>query len=485
MTPRMQVSLALAALGCSASALSAQAPDRSRPPDLGPPPALSLPPIARETLPNGLTLYFMAKRDVPLVQVNVVVRAGQVHDPGDRPGLASLTAAMLDEGAGSRNALELADAVDHLGASLSVGGGVHETTVSLHTPVTRLEAALELLADVVLRPGFDGEELERQRRQRLTSMAQWHDEARMIAQVAYSAALYGAGHPYGRVATGTPASVQAMTVDDLRRFHATYFVPNNAAVIVVGDVNLEDIRPLLERLFGAWRSGTVPAYHAPDAPSGRRQVILVDKPGAAQSEIRIGVVGVSRDTPDYYALNVMNTVLGGSFASRLNQTLREEKQYTYGARSGFSFGPLAGPFTASAAVQTAVTDSALFYFLRELNGIRESVPEEEMDRGRNYAALRFPAAFQAVAQIAAQLEDLYLYGLPLDYFNGYVQRLLGVTRADVRRVARQYVVPARMTVVVVGDRSKVEAGIRALRLGDLTVKSIQDVLGPVPVVGTR
>jgi zinc protease len=209
----------------------------------------------------------------------------------------------------------------------------------------------------------------------------------------------------------------------------------------------------------------------------------VDKPGAAQSEIRIGLVGVDRTTPDHDALTVMNTVLGGSFASRLNQRLREEKQYTYGARSGFTFGPMAGPFTASAAVQTAVTDSAVYYFMRELNGIREPVPQDELERGRNYVALRLPAGFQAVAQIAGQLEDLYLYDLPLDYYDGIVQGLLGVTRADVRRVARQYIVPGRMTIVVVGDRAKVEAGIRALGLGEVTVKSIQDVLGPVPVVG--
>jgi len=485
MPTRIRISLALAVLGLSAGALRAQAPDRSRPPDLGPAPTLTLPPVTKETLSNGLTIYFMPRHDVPLVQVNVVVRAGQVLDPDDRPGLAGLTAAMLDEGAGSRDALALADAVDHLGASLFVGGGLHETTVALHTPAARLDAALELLADVVLRPRFDGEELERQRRQRLTAMAQWHDEARIIAQVAYGQALYGPSHPYGRVAAGTPASLQAMTADELRRFHATCFVPNNAAVIVVGDVSLEDLKPRLERLFGAWGRGTVPAAPAPEPPSSRRQVILVDKPGAAQSEIRIGLVGPGRTTPDFYALNVMNTILGGSFASRLNQRLREEKQYTYGARSGFQFGPWPGPFTASAAVQTAVTDSALFYFLRELNGIRESVPEEELSRGRNYAALRFPAGFQAVAQIAGRLEDLYVYDLPLDYYNGYVQGLLGVTRADVRRVARQYVVPARMTIVVVGDRSRIEAGIRALGLGDLTVRSIQDVLGPVPVVGTE
>jgi len=476
---------AFAVLTVSGSMLAAQVPDRSHPPELGPPPTLTLPPITKKTLPNGLTLLYMPKREVPLVQINVVVRVGQVNDPDDGLGLASMTAAMLDEGAGSRDALQLADAVDFLGASLSVRGGTEETTIALHTPLAKLDQALPLLADVVLRPRFDADELDRQRKQRLTALAQEHDEARAIAQVAFSDALYGKGHPLGRQAIGTAASLQAMTADDLRQFHGTYFVPNNAAVIVVGDVSLEDIEPRLARLFGEWQQGTVPTMRAPKAPASRRQVILVDKPGAAQSEIRIGLVGVDRMTPDFYPLVVMNTVLGASFTSRLNQTLREEKQYTYGAGSGFAFGHLAGPFVASAGVQTAVTDSALFYFMKELNGIRQPVPADELSRARNYVALRFPTAFQTVSRIAGQLEDLYVYDLPLDYFNGYVQGMLAVTQADVRRVAQKYIVPDRMTIVVVGDRSKVEAGIRALNLGDLTVKSVEDVLGPVPVVGSE
>lgn len=482
---RTVIRMALVALGAAAGALPAQVPDRTRPPEPGPAPTLTLPPITRGVLPNGLTLIYMHKPDVPLVQVNVVVRAGQIHDPADRPGLASMTAAMLDEGAGGRDALALADAVDYLGASLSVQGGAHETTVALHVPVAQLDAALELLADVVLRPRFDGDELERQRRQRLTSMAQWHDEARAIVQVAYNAALYGSAHPYGRMSAGTPASVNAMTVADLRGFHGTYVVPNNAAVIVVGDVTLDEIRPRIERLFGAWERGTVPGVDAPSPPRSSRQVLLVDKPGAAQSEIQIGLVGVPRNTPDYYAIVVMNTILGGSFSSRLNQKLREEKQYTYGARSSFAFGLLRGPFTASASVQTAVTDSALVEFFRELNGIRQQVPEEEVRRARNYVALRFPGGFQAVSQIAGRLEDLYLYDLSPDYFNGYVQGVLAVTGDDVRRVARRYVTPDRMTIVVVGDRSEVESGIRALKFGNLEIRSIVDVLGPPPVVGSE
>jgi predicted Zn-dependent peptidase len=283
---------------------------------------------------------------------------------------------------------------------------------------------------------------------------------------------------------GTPDGVTALSVADLQAFHGTRFVPNNAAVVVVGDVDLAQIRPRLEQLFGGWQRGTLPEYRAPAVPSGGRAVVLVDKPGAAQSEIRIGMVGVDRRTPDYYALVVMNTILGGSFTSRLNQKLREEKQYTYGANSSFAFGQLPGPFMAGAGVQTAVTDSALVEFLNELNGIRQPVPEDEVVRARNFVALRFPGRFQAVSQIAGALEEQFLYDLPADYFNTYVQRILAVTPADVQRVARKYVTPDRMKIVVVGDKSRVEAGMRKLGLGTLRVLSIQELLGPPPVVGT-
>ena len=479
MNPTLRGAAPLVALACGLAAPAvAQAPDRSTPPRLGPPPALTLPAIERATLANGLTVLYMPKREVPLVQINVVLKVGQADDPADRPGLASMTAAMLDEGAGERTALELSDEVEFLGASLFAGGDDHSTTVALHVPRAKLEAALPLLADVVLRPRFDGAELERQRTERLTTMTQWRDEPRAIAQAEYIRALYGDRHPYGRMALGTPASVASMTVEHLRAFHRTWFVPGNAAVIVVGDVALAEIRPMLERAFGGWTGGVVPARATPPAPqTGRRRVILVDKPGAAQSEIRIGMPAVSRETPDYDALVAMNTVLGGSFTSRLNQKLREEKQYTYGARSGFDFGKYPGPFTAQAAVQTDVTDSALVEFMRELRGIREPVPEDELARARNYAALRFPARFQSVASIANQLEELYVYDLPADYYNGYVQRLLAVSQADARRVARRYIDPDRFTVVVVGDRASIEQGIRALNLGPVEVLTVEDVFG--------
>jgi len=415
----------------------------------------------------------------------VVVKAGSILDPPDRLGLASMTAAMLDEGAGDRDALAFADAIEYLGASIRVSGDLHSTTISLHTPVAKLDESLALLADVVLRPAFAAEELDRQRRQRLTALVQWRDEPRALAQVIYDRTLYGDRHPYGRSSFGTAQALQAMRVDDLRRFHERYFVSSNAAIVVVGDIGREDAMARTQRAFGQWRPGEVAEQRVPEARQvARREVILVDKPGAAQSEIRIGRIGAPRNTEDYYALIVMNTILGGSFASRLNQKLREEKQYTYGARSSFSFRPSAGPFTAGAGVQTAVTDSSLVEFMRELNGIIESVTDEEMTRARNYVALRFPQGLEAVSQIAGGLELLYQYDLPADYFNTYVPTILRVTKDDVMRVARAYIDPARVAVIVVGDRAVIEQGVRALNLGPLRILSVEDVLGPAPQIGS-
>jgi predicted Zn-dependent peptidase len=301
--------------------------------------------------------------------------------------------------------------------------------------------------------------------------------------VEFDRVLYGDAHPYGRPGIGTAASLAAFTVEDLKTFYQRWYRPNNAALIVVGDMTASTILPKLEAMFAAWPSAAVPEPRWPKAePSERREVYLVDKPSAAQSEIRVGRIGVSRDTEDYYALVVMNTILGGSFTSRLNQNLREEHGYSYGARSFFDFEILPGPFTAGAAVQTAVTDSALAETMKELRRIREPVSDEEMERARNFVALRFPERFQTVARIAAQLADLELYSLPDDYFNTYVDRILGVTRDEVQRVAREYIDPDHMAIVIVGDREVIERGVRGLDLGAVHVLSVEDVLGKPPVI---
>lgn len=476
MRPMILCLLAIAAAG----PLAAQQPDRSTPPQLGEPPTLSLPPIQEFPLGNGLRVMLMEKHQVPVVQVTVVVGAGTADDPADRVGLASMVGDMLDEGAGDRDALALADAIDFLGARLSTGAGTSTTTASLYVAVDKLAEALPLLADVVLRPTFSAAELERKRASRLTSLLQAFDEPRTIASVLFARALYGE-HPYGNTPLGTATSIHALRVDDLRRFHADHFTADNATIIVVGDVTREGIVAQLERAFGGWAAGSVSRGNLPAVPPvAERQILLVDKPGAPQSEIRIGRIAAPRLTDDYFTLQVLNTVLGGSFTSRLNQNLREDKGWTYGAGSSFSFRPLAGPFLASSAVQTDVTADALQEFFTEFDAIRQPVPTEELSRAKNYEALGFPAAFQSVRGIAGSLEEIAQYDLPRDYLNRYVDRILAVTQRDVQDAARRFITPDRFVVVVVGDREQIEPGIQALNLGPVRVLSVEDVLGEKP-----
>jgi predicted Zn-dependent peptidase len=463
--------------------LAAQRDDRPKQPKLGPPPVLKLAPIQHFTLSNGLGVTLVEKHEVPLVQVEVVVRTGSAMDPAGKSGLASMTAAMLEEGAGTRNALEFADAIDFLGASISAYAGQHTSGAILHTPLSKLDSSLALLSDVVLRPKFPPEELERNRKERLTTLSQWHDQPRAIASVLFSKTLYGDSHPYGIPSMGNEKSLRSMTADDLRSFHAAYFRPNNGYIVVSGDVKGAEILAKLEQLFGRWDQAPVAQPSIPKAEQvQKRQIYLADKPGAAQSEIRIGRIGVARMTEDYFPLLVMNTILGGAFTSRLNQNLREEHGYSYGAGSFFDFRPTAGPFMAYAAVQTDVTDKALVEFMKELKGILAPVPEEELARAKNNIALSYPRDFQSVAEIAGQLADLQMYGLPDDYFNNYIQKVLSVTADDVQRVAKKYLDPEKVAIIIVGDRAVVEKGLLETHIAPIQAYTIDEILGPAPVV---
>lgn len=461
-----------------------QKPDRSKPPELGPPPTLRLPAIQHFALSNGLSVVLMEKHQVPIVEVDLLVKAGTAMDPAGKRGLASMNAAMMEEGAGDRDALAFADAVDVLGANLSVASGMHTTTVSLFTPLSKLDSALALFADAALRPRFPAEELERKRIERLTTLLQWHDEPRAIASTLFSNVLFGKNHPYGPPVMGDEASIRSFTVDDLKSFHGTFFHPDNATLIVAGDVEPVLLLPKLESLFGNWGAGvTRPVVSWPATPQVEaRKVYLVDKPGAAQSVIRIGCIGVARTTDDFYSIVVMNTILGGSFTSRLNNNLREEHGYTYGAGSRFNFLPHPGSFVAFADVHTAVTDKALTEFMKELTNI-PTISDDELKRAKDYVALSYPSDFQSVSSIAGRLGDLVVYNLPDGYFNAYTNNILAVTRGDAERVAKKYIDPGKVAIVVVGDMSRVEPSIRALNLGPIEKMTIDEVLGAKPVLG--
>ena len=461
----------------------AQAPDRTKPPELGAPPTMKLPAIQHLKLSNGIPVVLMEKHQVPLVQVELIVKAGSINDPKDKVGLANMTAAMMEEGAGTRNSLELADAIDFLGANISAFSSWHTSGVAMFTPLSKLDDALQLFGDIALKPMFPKEELERNRKERLTTLMQWHDEPRSIASVQFSRTIFGKDHPYGRGSMGTEKSIRSFTVDDLKKFHQTYFCSNNAQIIVVGDVTADLILPTLETLFGKWKSGTVETGSVANVEQVKeRTIYLIDKPDAPQSEIRIGRVGAERMTEDYYAFKVMNTILGGSFTSRLNQNLREKHGYTYGASSNFDFRVNPGPFLAGSAVQSAITDSALIEFMNELKGILETVPDEELNRAKNYLTLRYPESFQSVGQIANQLAEVVNYNLPDDYFNNYAKNILAVTKEDVQRVSKKYVDPEKIAIIIVGDKKQIEDKIKGLKLGTIHNLSIDEVLGKAPKV---
>jgi predicted Zn-dependent peptidase len=418
--------------------------------------------------------------------MKLILHAGAMMDPPGKAGAASMTASLLTGGAGSRDALELSDAIEYLGASLSGVAGNHTSAISLFTPRARLDSALRLMADVVLRPLFPTTELCREKQQRLTTLIQWRDDPRAIASVLLHRELYGPDHPYGRTSFGDEQGIVGMTTDDLRRFHQSFYRPNNAGLIVVGDITADSLLPKLEAVFGGWQEELIPeSSPSSEGRGGRRRVLLVDRPGSAQTRIQIGQIGAARLTEDYYSLTVLNTILGGSFTSRLNRNLREEHGYTYGAGSRFDFRPLPGPFYAAASVQSDATDSALVEFLNELTAIGGPVPEDELARAKNYVALRFPAGFQSVTNIANQLDDLLVYDLPDDYFNAYAPRILSVTADDVHRAANAYIDPDRLLIVLVGDGARIEESVRALNIGPVENLTIEDVLGPLPDLEVR
>jgi zinc protease len=438
--------------------------DRAAPPVPGAPDPLVLPELTRFTLACGAHVALVERHDLPLVAVELLVPGGASAVPAARAGLASLTADMLDEGAGDRSAVALALELEGLGATLGSAAGYDDGRVMLLALRDRFPDALSLMADVVMRPTFAAAELERVRRERMDLSLQLSDEPRSIANDVLAAALFGAEHPWGPPLLGTRASLAALERAEVVAHHRDHYHAGNGTVMVAGDVTGPQLRDLLEGRLVGWERRAPSRCTVPAPPESERAVIhLVDRPGAAQSEIRVGRVAVARSTPDYFPLVVLNTVLGGAFTSRLNARLREEKGFTYGARSGFHTRCSPGPFVARAAVHTPVTDQAVGVFLEELEGLRaESIPDEELERAQRYVALRLPQRFETLGDLVARMAEQTLYELPDDYWARYVPRLLAVDAAQVREAARRHIDPRRMTVVVVGDRAAVEGPLRAL-----------------------
>jgi predicted Zn-dependent peptidase len=468
----------LIAIIATASVAAQQKPDRSKPPAIGPAPSLKMPAIQKQKLSNGVNVWIVEHHEVPLAQINVIVRSGSAADPIGKYGVGSLAAAMLDEGAGTRNSLELADALEFLGANLSTTSSFDYSAVRMSVPVSKLGDALPLIADVTLRPTFPASDLDRLRKERLTALLQARDNPAALISLAFPRVIYGPTHRYGTSANGLPPSIEAFTVADLQSFYRAHYRPDNSTILVVGDVTPATLMPLLEKQFGGWKAeGIAPlTAEVPMAPQLKsRQVFIVDKPEAAQSQIRIGWVGVPRSTADYAALEVLNTILGGSFTSRLNQNLRERNGYSYGASSSFDMRLSAGPFLAGAGVQTDKTGPALAEFFNELDAITKPIADDELAKAKNYVALSFPGEFETTGDLARKLEDLVVYNLPEDTYANFVSNVTRVTGADLQKLAARYIQGDKMAVVVVGDRKTIEGQIRQLNLGPVHHLTIDEL----------
>jgi zinc protease len=439
--------------------------DRTVAPQPGPPRPYHFPDVSRRTLANGLRVLVAENHNAPLVSLRLLVHAGADHDTKEVAGLASLTADLLDEGAGDRDAIALAEAVGLLGAALGTGADWDATYISLDVLSKNVEPTIAILADVARRPMLPEDGLERVRSERLMDLIQQRDEAAAIAAKRFSNLIYGEG-AYGNSIGGNPESVARITARDVRAYYASHYVPNNISLVVAGDIDATRAMLLVEQAFGDWAPGVEPPRPtvAPRAMEASR-IYLIDRPTAVQSEIRIGHLGVPRACDDYFALSVMNALLGGVFNSRINLNLRERHGYTYGARSTFAFRKQPGPFVVSAPVRNEVTRESIEEVLGELRRIRTGdVETGELDDTKNYLMGVFPATVQSSSDVAGRLLDMELYGLPVSYFEHYRESIAAVGKDEVERVAKKYIDPERALIVIVGNAAQVREPLGALGL---------------------
>ena len=431
----------------------------------------------RFQLPNGLTVLLAERPGVPVVTASLAVRTGSGANPPGKPGLASLAVDMLNQGTSTRSALQLADDLAQIGATLNTNSSMDASTLTVGSLRRNFPAALSLLADVTLRPSFPAEELERQRTARLANLVQQRSNSGNAANAAMAAALYGPNHPYGFPEVGTTASIKAINREELQSFWKQHFVPGNAALIVAGSINSAELRKLVQGAFGGW-AGVASSGVAPGVPAttGAR-LVFVDRPGAPQTQLRVASIGVPRSSPDYMRLRVMNGILGGLFSSRINMNLREEHGYTYGANSQFIFRRGAGPFLVASGVRTDVTAPAVSEIFKEVEKIVQTpVTPDELTMVKDNIARSFPSDFETSARTANSLSTLFVYGLPLDYYGTLAERALAVTAADVQDVARRYLVLEKLVVVAVGDRSRIGPELEALRSGPVELRDPEGAL---------
>jgi predicted Zn-dependent peptidase len=444
--------------------------DRSGLPEPGPSPPLLFPAIEKSTLPNGLRIWTVAHPSIPVVSMLLLMTRGAADDPPGREGLAAITVDMLDEGSGDRSAIEMHEALAAIGAQLESDIGSDASVVGVTVLSRFADQALSLLGDMLARPALRDDDFTRVRQLRLHRLAQLRDMPGAVADRTFASLLYGT-HPYGHTPLGTEQSLADMSADDVRAFHASVVRPSETTLVAVGDCGHESLRSMAAAAFGDWNGTAVQPAAFPASLPHPARLNVVPRPGAPQSELRIGHVAVPRSTPDYYALVAANMVLGGQFVSRINLNLREDKGFTYGARTSFDFRRQPGPFALQASVHTASTARAIEESLAEIAAIRGPRPVTSDELALGVAALTrgYARSFETAEQIARAVTQIVLHDLPDDYFARFVPAVERVTPADVTTVAERHLHPERLTTLVVGDLEAIGAQLSGLTLGEPVV----------------
>jgi zinc protease len=446
--------------------------DRSKEPALGEPMSLKLPPMQKATLSNGLKIVLAERHTAPVVNFSLMVDSGYAADPSGAPGTASFSQRMLEEGTPTRDSLKIGEELESLSANFNAAANLDWALVSLNTLKLTMDKALDIYGDLILHPAFPEKEFKRLQQDRIAGIRREKVQPQAMAVRVVPQLLYGKGHPYSvpLTGTGTEAAVSKMTREDLAQWHETWFKPNNATLLIVGDTTLAEMKPRLEKLFAGWKPGDVPKKNVTQVPEPPKNVVyLIDRPGSGQSLIFGAQLGPPRNDPDAISLQLVNDIFGGNFGSRINMNLREDKHWSYGV---FTFLPAARgqrPFLSISPVETDKTRESLTELVKEYKDVTGGKPiaEKELKDAQSNATLGLPGSFETVQQLAGAYGQIIQYGLPEDYFNTFTQKAMSLTPEEANAIAKKFILPDHLIWVVVGDMSKVEQGIRELSLGEV------------------
>jgi zinc protease len=446
--------------------------DRSKEPAPGGPMSLNLPPLQKATLSNGLKVVLAERHSAPVVNFTLMVDSGYSADPTNATGTASFEQRMLEEGTPTRDSLKIGEELESLSANFNASASLDYSLVSLNTLTSTMDPSLNIYADLILHPAFPEKEFQRLQKERIAGIQREKVTPQAMALRVVPTLLYGVGHPYAVpfTGTGTEASVSKMTREDLAKFHSTWFKPNNATLLVVGDTTLGEIKPKLEKLLASWQAGEVPKRSVPHVGEPEKDVVyLIDRPGSGQSVIFGAQLAPPQNDPDAIALQLVNGIFGGKFSSRINMNLREDKHWSYGVRTIMPPARGQRPYISVSAVQTDKTKESMVELVKEYNNIVGGKPisADELKDEQDNITLGLPGTFETDQQLSGAYGNILQYGLPEDYYNTFTEKALALTPGSANEIAKKYILPDHLVWVVVGDMSKVEAGVRELKLGEV------------------